>query len=227
MIGYQRRTFLGSLAATGIAGSLAGCLGLGVIGDSHPNVTLSKPDREYSSDALPYRAWNERLPTVTIPAPLESRNWSLQKVDTPMLITFFYSHCKTICPVLISALRNVQTHAMNNGYGDTITILPITFDPARDDATRLRAYAKKRHVAYKANNWHFLRPSSEQRAKQIIQKQFGLTFEKTKQNDGNPGYMFTHQGLILLANADGYVERAYSGRDPPQQTIITDLKKLR
>lgn len=67
----QRRAFLGSLAATGTAGSLAGCLG--VIGDAHSNVTLSKLDREYSSDVLPYLAWNERLSPVTIPAPLESQ----------------------------------------------------------------------------------------------------------------------------------------------------------
>jgi protein SCO1/2 len=220
----RRRIFLGSLAAAGTAGTLGGCLG--VLGDSYPNVTLGKPDDWHDGFDPRFLNWRERLPDITIPAPLESRNIAIRNVDTPTLMTFFYSHCNTICPILISTLRNVQTHALNNGYSDKVTFVPITFDPTRDDAQRLRTYAKNRNIAYKKDNWHFLRPSARP-VKPFIQKQFGFTFSKTKQHDGKQGYMFTHRGLILLANADGYVERAYSTRNPPQEQIIKDLKQLR
>jgi protein SCO1/2 len=220
----KRRIFLGSLAAAGTAGTLGGCLGLA--SDSHSNVTMGQPKDWHDGYDPQYLNWDEQLPGIEIPAPLESKQIALRNVDTPSVVTFFYSHCKTICPILISTLRNVQTHALNNGYGDKVTFLPITFDPARDDAKRLRTYAKNRNIAYKKDDWHFLRPS-EKRVKQFFKKQFGFRFSKTKQNDGKKGYMFTHRGLILLTNADGYVERAYTGRDPPQKKIIKDLKKLR
>lgn len=220
----KRRMFLGSLATVGTVGTLGGCLGLG---DANPNVTLDEPDHEYNSSTAPYRAWSQRIPDVTVPAPVESRTISIRNVDTPTLFTFFFSHCQTVCPALVSALRSVQTDALNNGYGDSITFLPITFDPARDDAKRLRAYAKKMNINRDAGNWHFLRPKSEASAKKIIQEQFGVMFEKTKQNDETPGYMFAHTPLIILANTDGYVERAYRTRAPPQKEIIKDLKQLR
>lgn len=220
----RRRIFLRSLVVAGTAGMIGGCLGLA--SDTNPNVTLGKPDDWHDGFDPRYLNWRERVPDITLPAPLESNEIVLRDIDTPILMTFFYSHCKTICPILISTLRNVQTHALNNGYGDKVTFLPITFDPARDDAQRLRAYAKQRNIVYKIGNWHFLRTSARP-AEPFFHKRFGFTFSKTKQHDEKSGYMFIHRGLILLVNANGYVERAYSGRNPPQSEIINDLKQLR
>jgi protein SCO1/2 len=76
-------------------------------------------------------------------------------------------------------------------------------------------------------SWHFLRPSSEKRAKQIIQGKFGVTFDTQNPKPDKPGYMFAHTPLTLLANADGYVERAYKTKSPSQQTIVDDMKQLR
>lgn len=221
----KRRLFLGSLAAAGTAGTLGGCLGFA--SDPNPNVTLGKPDTKYSDVKLPYRQWGERLPDVTVPSPIESREISVRNVDTPTVFTFFFSNCMTVCPTLISALRQVQTHALENGYGNEVTFLPITFDPARDDAERLRAYAQEMHIAYKADNWHFLRPPSEKQAKQVIQEKFGVMFEKVDKKKQKSGYMFAHTPLTILANADGYVERAYRTKTPSQKTIIEDLKAVR
>jgi protein SCO1/2 len=220
----NRRMFLGSLAAVGTVGTLGGCLG--VLGDPHPNVTLGKPDREHPQFDPQYPIWSDRLPNVTLPAPIESRDVSLQNVETPTLFTFFFSHCKTVCPVLISTLRQVQTHALNNGYIDNVTFFPITFDPTRDDAKRLQTYAQEMHIDLDAH-WHFLRPPSKHQAKQVIQGKFGVTFDKQNPKPKSPGYQFTHTPLTLLVNANGYVERAYRTKSPSQQTIIDDLKEVR
>lgn len=223
----KRRTFLRSLSATGVVGATAGCLGSsGPFGDSNPNVTLGEPDRSVSSSELPYPAWGQRVPEVTIPAPLDDRTVSLRNVKTPSLVTFFYTHCKTICPVLISTLRNVQTHAQQNGYASDVTFLPISFDPRRDDADRFRAYAKRMNVDRSLGDWYFLRPKSEAKAKAVVTEKFGVHFEPTKQKSKDE-YMFTHSTLILLVNAKGYVERSYRGQSPKQGQIIDDLETIR
>jgi protein SCO1/2 len=219
----RRRRFLATAGASASAVGLAGCLGFG---DANPDVALSEPDREYESSDLPYPAWGEQIPDVTLPAPLDGGPVRLREVSKPSLLTFFYSHCNTVCPVLISALRNVQTHAMNEGYDDDVVFYPTTFDPERDDAERLRTYGGEMNVAVDESNWHFLRPESKARAKDVVQEQFGVSFQRTHP-DNMDMYMFTHAALTLLVNADGYVERAYRSKSPDPQRIIEDLSKVR
>jgi protein SCO1/2 len=146
--------------------------------------------------------------------------------DRPQLLTFFYSHCNSVCPVLISALRNVQTHALNEGYGDEVAFHPTTFDPDRDDADRLRTYGEEMNVDLAAGNWRFLRPASSARAEGVVAEQFGVSFERTHP-EGMDMYMFAHAALTLLVNADGYVERAYREKQPDPGTMTADLATVR
>lgn len=220
----RRRAYLASAAALA-AGGAAGCLGSG---EANEDVVLSAPDRPYESADVAYPAWGQPVPDVTLPAPLEDREIALREVDEPLLLTFFYSHCRTVCPVLVSTLRNVQQHAAENDYADDVAFAPITFDPARDDAERLRTYADEQHVDASASNWHFLRPSSEARAKTVVSDEFGVAFQQSEPPEGSDsGYMFTHTALTLLVNGDGFVERAYQTSQPDEEQIITDLRGVR
>ncbi|RRJ30259.1 SCO family protein [Halocatena pleomorpha] len=220
----KRRRVLKSLAVTGTGtlGALAGCLG-GAL-DSNPNVTLNQPEKY--SDEYSYPNWNDKLPDVTVPAPIDGKSVSIRNIDTPVLTTFFFSHCRTVCPLLIGALQKVQMDSIENGYTDSVTFVPMTFDPARDDAKRLKAYTEKMNIATDVDNWQFLRPKSEQRATEVIQKKFGVRFVKDPMKNSD-NYMFTHTMVVVLANADGYVERAYSEKSPDPEQIINDLKKVR
>lgn len=222
----RRRTVLKSTGAVGTIIGVAGCLGSGPLGDSNPDVVLEEPDREFESSDVPYPAWGEQIPDVRVPDPTDSREIRVRDIDTPALLTFFYSHCQTVCPVLISTLRNVQSHAQNDGYADVVRFLPMTFDPARDTAERLGTYADEMNVDTESDNWQFLRPASKQRAKDVIQDQFGVVFQRTEPEDMDM-YMFTHTALTLLVNADGFVERAYRSKSPDEETIIADLKAVR
>jgi protein SCO1/2 len=218
----DRRRYLRGLTAMGAA-AVAGCA-TGSGGGS--NVALPEPDRQFSSDELPYPAWGERVPDVTLPAATADREVSLRAVETPSLLTFFYSYCQTVCPVLIATMRNVQTHALNEGYGDAVSFLPTTFDPQRDDAARLRGYASERNVALEAGNWRFLRPASTERAESVVADRFGVSFERTHPEEMDR-YMFTHAAMTTLVNGDGYIERSYRTRSPDPERIVEDLRRVR
>jgi protein SCO1/2 len=223
----DRRSFLRSAGAAGAVagtGGLAGCLG--ALGGSSVPVALPEPDRQFDSEDVPYPAWGENVPDVTLPAPLDGDEVALRTVETPSLMTFFYSHCKTVCPMLISSMRHVQTDAAENGYADQVAFLPTTFDPGRDTASRLRSYADRMDVDADAGNWHFLRPSSGERAKAVVADEFGVAFQRTNPED-MPGYMFNHASLTLLVNPDGYVERAYRAKSPDWTAIVDDLERVR
>jgi protein SCO1/2 len=222
----NRRSFLAAGTTIG-ATATAGCLGTLGIGDRNPNVVLGAPDRtaDVSSEDLPYPAWGQRVPEVTLPAPLAGESVALRDVDRPFLTTFFFTNCMTACPVLLSALREVQIHSIQEGYADGVAFYPITFDPARDDTAALRAELAQFNVDTAAGNWQFLRPESEARAKAVVTDEFGVTFQKQPVADGPD--MFVHLGLILLVNGDGYVERAYRGQQPDEERLIADLRRVR
>ena len=139
--------------------------------------------------------------------PTESREIKLGDIETPALLTFFYSHCQTVCPVLVATQRNIQARAQDDGYGDEVSFFPVTFDPARDTAERLRTYAEKMNVDLAAENWHFLRPASTERAESVVEGQLGVAFERTEPEDMD-AYMFTHSAGSC---APGFVVSRASG----------------
>jgi protein SCO1/2 len=102
----------------------------------------------------------------------------------------------------------------------------VTFDPARDTADRLQRYAGEMNVDIDDDNWQFLRPASKDRAKTVVEDEFGVAFQRTEPEDMEM-YMFTHSALTLLVNADGFVERAYRSKSPDEETIISDLETVR
>lgn len=216
-----RRAFLGTVGGVGTA-SLAGCIGSA----GNANTHLAEPNIPGDPEDYAYPAFGQTVPDVTIPAPLHDRSISPREVDSTVVMTFFYSHCESVCPRLISALRNIQTAAGEGGYGDDVAFLPVTFDPARDTADRLAEYAEAMRIDLDAGNWYFLRPDGEDRAKSVVADTFGLQFEQTDPNGDKPGYMFGHMALILLVNPDGYVERAYTDSKPVWQDINDDVKTV-
>ncbi|MFC7045895.1 SCO family protein [Halobacteriaceae archaeon GCM10025711] len=224
----NRRDYLASLTAVGTA-STAGCLGplSGVIGGGS-DTYLGKPDNQRARSAdLPWPAYGQDLPEVTLTAPLSGQEITTTQFDDKFVaMTFFYSHCTTVCPFLISALRDMQAQAANEGYSDDIVFLPVTFDPERDDEERLREYAEQENVDLDIGNWHFLRPDDKEHAKQVVADTFGVGFWRTHP-EGMNMYMFDHRALVLLANDDAVVERAYSGNDPPTQRLIDNVETMR
>lgn len=217
------------LGAAGATAS-AGCLGVLGGGDSHPNVVLGKPDtgdlslEQYRGHRYP--VWNERVPDVALPAPLADRTVALREVSTASFLTFFFSSCNDFCPRLVSSLANVQDHSVENGYADAVTFLPVTFDPERDTPERLREYREEMNVE-DVGNWYFLRPETKARAKAVVNERF-VPFTRVETDGG--GDDFSHPGVHLLVNAEGYVERAYQmgrGEAPPVQRMIDDLETVR
>lgn len=214
----HRREYLGALG-TGVVAATAGCIG----GDSDTH--LDEPDTDYEPADVQFPGYGQEVPELTMRDPIADETVETTGGDGDTLMTFFYSHCQTVCPRLISALRNVQLRAIDEDLIDATRFLAVTFDPERDDADRLADYADRMDVSL-ADGWRFLRPDSPEDAKTVVQGEFGVNFERTHPEDMDM-YMFSHSALILLVNADGYVERAYRESTPRWQDIYDDFETLR
>ncbi|PHQ38795.1 electron transporter SenC [Halorubrum persicum] len=227
----DRRTYLRSLAATGVAAgttATAGCAGM--LGGSGAEGTILGPPEQDLSEAV-HPSYGDEMPDFTVPDPIAGEAISISEFegDRAVLWTSFYTSCPDgVCPALILRLRRAQEYAAEQGFGDEAAFLPLTFDPERDTADVLREYAAQQAVDLDAGNWHFLRPESYEAGKELMMDNFGLKIEKTdgEQYEGLE-YAFPHYGLILLVNKKGIVERAYPrGPSTDIETLVDDFERV-
>ena len=219
----NRRTFLRAAGAT-TAVAVAGCLGFGR--NRPPGVRLDPPEnyeRLRGAD-LAYPIYGDPLPEATLPDVSAGGTLSTRAFvgERHVLLTFIYTRCSGVCIGLTANLVQVQAAAAEAGRADEVALLATTFDPEHDTASVLRGYGEERGADYDAGNWHFLRPETPERAEAVVQDTFGDPFEENR----GEGMAFLHRGLLLLANDEGYVERAYSGDPPNPATVVADFERL-
>ncbi|WP_302080098.1 SCO family protein [Salinibaculum rarum] len=224
----DRRTYLAASLTT--AAASAGCL-TSVLGDSggEGDPVLDPPaDQQYDSGDIPYPAYGEQFPDVSVPDPLAGETVSTGDIDKTLVVTGFFATCPVECVRLIGQLAGVQQGTVEKGIDDDVTFLAITFDPARDDAETLREYGKQMNVDMDAGNWRFLRPESEARASAVVDEKLGITFDRIGAGESQrlPGYDFRHLSLTFLRNPDGVVERAYRTDSPDHERVLSDVEAV-
>jgi protein SCO1/2 len=76
---------------------------------------------------------------------------SLLLSGKPVVVSFVFTTCTTICPMLSTIVSRVQKD-LGDRAGREVSIVSITVDPGRDTPARLRAYAA-RHNAGPGWTW--------------------------------------------------------------------------
>ena len=223
----NRRRYLQSIGAAGIAGT-AGCLdSLPGMGDSR--TVLGSPETDLSASAHP--SHGDDFPDISLPDPLLDEEISTADFagERAFLLTFIYTNCPDgMCPALTLRLRRAQEFALEEGLDDESAFLSMTFDPERDTEDVLRTHATEQGINLDAGNWHFLRPEEYEEGTELIEENFGLVIEKQETEEYDDlEYIFPHYNLILLVNRDGVVERAYPNAvDVDVQRIVGDFQAV-
>ncbi|MFA9427953.1 SCO family protein [Natronorubrum sp. A-ect3] len=230
----NRRRYLQSIVASSVVAT-AGCLKSLSSSDDESNrtradgVTLEPPELDLSKASHP--SYGEEFPAVEFPNPFTGETISTEQFEGERvkLMTFFYTSCPDgSCPALLLRLRRAQEVAAEEGYGNDVAFLAMTFDPERDTKDELRAYADQQGVDLNAGNWHFLRPNRYEEAKASITEQFGLPLEKQDVDEyDNLEYMFPHYNYIFLVNEQGLIERVYpDGATVDPSQVVDDFETV-
>ena len=217
----DRRSDLRAGAAMAAGASTAGCLG-GLFESGPENVVLSPPDDQLAdSSSLAYPAYGESFPQVTLANPFAEEPFSVADFEQPFLCTAFYAFCPAECILLLNSFAKVQARLLDEEVADKIGLVAITFDPERDTPEALRTNADRRGINYEHPMWFYLRPDSAADAKQVVEEQLGLAYEKIGDVNGD-AYEFNHISVTFLVNPDGVVERAYRGQRPDVDRLVDD-----
>jgi protein SCO1/2 len=72
-----------------------------------------------------------------------------------VVLTFIYTHCPDVCPLIAENLRVVNELLPAEGRDDVV-FLAVTIDPTRDTQASLQEFSERHRVADNSN-WHALR----------------------------------------------------------------------
>jgi protein SCO1/2 len=67
---------------------------------------------------------------------------------------FFFTHCKSICPVISSQMARLQALVEKEGLSDRVLFLSHSVDPLQDRPDTLKKYAE--NLGANLKNWQFL-----------------------------------------------------------------------
>ncbi len=111
-----------------------------------------------------------------------------------VFITFMYTSCTTVCPVLEWNMYQVYDQIPDSYIGEDIMFLSISFDPSRDDPATLEKY--RTYFNSDGETWRMARIPDQEQLDSLL-KSFGVI--AIPDNNGN----FTHNSAFYLVNPQG------------------------
>jgi protein SCO1/2 len=119
--------------------------------------------------------------------------------ERPVVIAMFFAQCEYACPVIVQDMKRLRA-ALPDALRETVQLVMITFDPARDTPAALRAYRARMALD---GQWTLLR--GEPAAVQELAMLLGVKFKKDARGQ------FAHSNLLTLLDAEGEIVRQVAG----------------
>jgi cytochrome oxidase Cu insertion factor (SCO1/SenC/PrrC family) len=127
----------------------------------------------------------------------------------PVVLTFVFAHCRTLCPTLVETLKRAAPGAT------PAAVLLVTLDPWRDTVGTLPGMARQWDVP---RGFHVL---SARRVDEVLSvvTAYGVPFER----DDKTGDV-VHPGLVFVVDGDGRL--AFTFNNPPVAWVREALDRL-
>ena len=132
--------------------------------------------------------------------------------DKPHIVTFFFSHCESTCPLQNAAVGKLSSEF---SASDTVQFVSITVDPENDVPAVLDQYSQK--AGADPDRWHFVRLEQAELDRILV--------DGFKLGSGEkPEY---HSARLILVDAQGDIRGYYDGTDPETPAkIAAHLRQL-
>jgi protein SCO1 len=138
--------------------------------------------------------------------------------DKIYVADFFFTSCRTICPIMKSQMLRV--YEVTRDMPDVL-LLSHTIDPEYDTVALLHDFAERLEVESK--KWHFVTGVKDSIYKIAQTSYFATAMEDKSEPDG-----FIHSGAFLLIDKLGRIRGKYDGtKEEDVNRLIVDIKRLR
>ena len=146
-----------------------------------------------------------------------------------VLVTFVYTHCPDICPVVTARMAELRDSLRAHGdLGQRVRLVSFSVDPGRDTPEILRSYAGK-FGGTPPREWAFLTGSPPEQVLAMIQQGFHLAAQPLPADSAPAagGYEVMHSPRLLLLDRRGRVRGTYPGNEVDAiRQLRIDLNQL-
>ncbi|MEY3598107.1 MAG: hypothetical protein RL521_529 [Bacteroidota bacterium] len=143
-----------------------------------------------------------------------------KKVEGKIFVAeFFFSQCKSICPIMTSQMSRIQDEIKKNHWESKVGLLSHTVDPIHDQPSVLKAYAKTHGADFSI--WTFA--NADTAVYEVAQKGYLLSAFPSDNADGG----FFHTDQLTLVDSFFRIRGYYDGTSTKDvDHLIKDLNCL-
>ena len=134
-----------------------------------------------------------------------------------VLYTFTYTNCAGSCPQSSTVLRALQDRLAATPGLPPVTLLTISFDPARDTPAALDAYARR--VGADPRRWRFATGTPTE-----LKTLIGAGFRTYYQAQPDGSYRFDPS--FVLVDGENTIRAEYRMATPDLATIVRDVQLI-
>lgn len=199
--GLSSRTLLALLAACLAATALLAYLAIAREGDQEPLAIVEQEAGPFRGGQLPPDLAGAPAPSFRHDDARGGRTGTADLAGRPFAITFLYTRCPDVCPLIGQALR--EALELLGPRGDDVGVLAVSVDPENDTPAAARAWLAANELP---PNFHYLVGS---------ESELGPTWDAyfaSPQPSGEPES--AHTASIWLVDSDGRLRTKFSAGAP-------------
>lgn len=131
-----------------------------------------------------------------------------------VVLTFFYSTCTDVCPILIDTLQRAED-ALDAGERERVRFVAITVDPVRDTGERLKEFRSERGL--EGGSWSLLTGSLPALAG--VAADYGVVVRPA------PGGDLVHNSVFVIIDPAGNLRAELHGVAAPVEAVLADIRQ--
>ena len=133
----------------------------------------------------------------------------------PLLITMFYSHCTSICPLITSELQRIDRQ-LTPKQRSGVRVLMVSFDAERDAPIELAKFERQHHI--EDARWVVARAGPGD--VRVLAAVLGIRYTEL------PDHTFNHSAVIALTDREGVVRSRTVGVQAADESFLAQLRAL-
>ncbi|MCX7149588.1 MAG: SCO family protein [Rhodocyclales bacterium] len=158
---------------------------------------------------------NEPAPTFSLTSQ-DGKRVSLKDFrGKAVVLTFIYTECKDICPVLPQIIGRTD-QILSEAERKKVRFVGISIDPRRDTPEKLRSFMQGHNLS--AERWTLLTGSLREASK--VADDYGIVAKPDLQGD------LVHNAVYVLIDPQGRLRTEFHGLFTPTQEIAKALRQL-
>lgn len=130
----------------------------------------------------------------------------------PVIVTFMYTHCPNVCPLIAEKLHTVVQSLGSNAQ--KVAILAISVDPKGDTQAAALAFSEQHQMT---NSWHYLTGTQNQLSP--VWTAYAIDAQRISASDS------THTSVLYLIDKQGR-ERVLLDQNFTTAQMMADVQKL-